>query len=756
MNENCDKSNFDLDEYHHSIQDTLAALEVTLDSYKDVIEEDYSREIKETVRTLYEVKNEHSKDRLLNLGIVGQVNSGKSTLLNALLFDGKEVLPRSATPMTASLTKIQWSKQNQVCVEFYSHSDWEEFEMQALYYRDKIEPTENQDKDNFKTYQYSSSQLKLFRASYEIVEMARCRRIPVQEHLDKSECFDAPIDKINEILQNHVGVNGKLTPIVKSITILCEHGIPDLTVIDTPGINDPVVSRSRETKQYLRKCDAVLMLSYASQFMEAEDLNFFQKNLSDSGIEKKLIIGSKFDSALIDVSQASGGDLHKAVDTTILRLKDHASQAINQNYNFQNFSELEEYIEFVSAQCTSLLSKPTSDWNDEEQVGFLNLCNAYPDWFDKPVDGEINSSTKVQLKRIGNMSSVEEYIDGLRKAKSFIMERKNRNLISTKHQSLEKLLEQLEKNLESNHQDIREELINETKARIVKLKAVSENIRDQLQEKWNDLFDKHLAEFVHIRHQVIKNKKAKIYDLAGFEIKPEEFEEDVPGIWATILRLLGLGGRRVVTYPELVESKSEICNAIDDFIDLLREIFEISVSKMYQPDFRDKARVEMNNVISNCVTPEIASNLDNENMRRLIWRSVGNLCERAKHNLRHANNELYNKTGGAKGSDSLLQSVLSEGTYKEWAEEVINHLAYIFRDLTIEIEENLKTIGEEVKNDLMPQINHTLDSEEQRIKEDLKNREFRQQRYKFALDSIQKFKNQFKKTNFSNLENKGV
>lgn len=45
-------------------------------------------------------------NRTLKIGIVGGVKAGKSSFLNALLFRGRDILPKAATPMTAALTKI--------------------------------------------------------------------------------------------------------------------------------------------------------------------------------------------------------------------------------------------------------------------------------------------------------------------------------------------------------------------------------------------------------------------------------------------------------------------------------------------------------------------------------------------------------------------------------------------------------------------------------------------------------------------------
>ena len=43
----------------------------------------------------------------LQIGIVGQVKAGKSSFLNALFFDGENILPRASTPTTAGLTILE-------------------------------------------------------------------------------------------------------------------------------------------------------------------------------------------------------------------------------------------------------------------------------------------------------------------------------------------------------------------------------------------------------------------------------------------------------------------------------------------------------------------------------------------------------------------------------------------------------------------------------------------------------------------------
>ncbi len=69
------------------------------------------------------LKGMQAENRGLKVGIIGRVKAGKSSLLNALIFEGKEVLPKAATPMTASLTVLKYANTLNAEVEFYSPKD---------------------------------------------------------------------------------------------------------------------------------------------------------------------------------------------------------------------------------------------------------------------------------------------------------------------------------------------------------------------------------------------------------------------------------------------------------------------------------------------------------------------------------------------------------------------------------------------------------------------------------------------------------
>ena len=72
-----------------------------------------------------------SDELRLSIGIMGQVKAGKSSFLNALLFEGCPVLPEAATPKTANLTRISYGDKPMLTVEYYSPQEWDSIKTAA-------------------------------------------------------------------------------------------------------------------------------------------------------------------------------------------------------------------------------------------------------------------------------------------------------------------------------------------------------------------------------------------------------------------------------------------------------------------------------------------------------------------------------------------------------------------------------------------------------------------------------------------------
>ena len=71
----------------------------------------------------HKIEEMEKSGKLLQIAIVGGVKAGKSSILNALIFDGKSILPKAATPMTASLTTLSYGEELEVNIEYFTKED---------------------------------------------------------------------------------------------------------------------------------------------------------------------------------------------------------------------------------------------------------------------------------------------------------------------------------------------------------------------------------------------------------------------------------------------------------------------------------------------------------------------------------------------------------------------------------------------------------------------------------------------------------
>ena len=216
-----------------------------------------------------------NQERLLRIGIVGSVKAGKSTFLNSLLFDGQEVLPRAATPMTASLTFLRYTQESpSATLIYYTEKDWariqdiategkrqlndnlkEEYNKAT---RKKMEqygtniPLTEDEKGIIRKRLYSKLLIEV-RSCIELVDKCKKSGLNVASYLGKKEIIEfQSTDAIRGELEKYIGSGGLLTPLVRSVELNIAHeALRDIEIIDTPGLNDPVVSRSQETKKHL-------------------------------------------------------------------------------------------------------------------------------------------------------------------------------------------------------------------------------------------------------------------------------------------------------------------------------------------------------------------------------------------------------------------------------------------------------------------------------------------------------------------------
>ncbi len=263
----------------------------------------------ELEKTLKELQD---TNRDLKVGIIGRVKAGKSSLLNALIFEGVEVLPKAATPMTASLTILKYANTLSAEVEFYSQKDILELKNEHARYEREFQRKVDEEVKKQKEKQSFANRAKegvnklgkmLSRnkseeaapkervlSDEEINERARriakselekdTRLVSSYDQYEKikksgslnTENLDSRIQAnslqdLNQKLLQFVGANGRFMPYTKAVQIsLNNPNLKDLEVIDTPGVNDPIASREERTKALLKDCDVVFIVSLLISF----------------------------------------------------------------------------------------------------------------------------------------------------------------------------------------------------------------------------------------------------------------------------------------------------------------------------------------------------------------------------------------------------------------------------------------------------------------------------------------------------------
>ena len=424
-------------------------------------------------------------NRTLKIGIVGGVKAGKSSFLNALLFRGsrgRDILPKAATPMTAALTKISYSEKSYAKIVFYEDKDWNAILQNAATFDERFETAianekkrreENAKKDVWgrkiqnnlvagqgdSLDQYTIERLKKnideeFRACKELAEMADTRGVVVNTLLGSDQ--EIPLsDNLEADLKEYVGADGKYTPFVKYIELgMNEPVLKDLEIIDTPGLNDPIVSRSIVTKRFLKNCDAAFFMSFCGQFMSAQDVTFLLKALPQEGIGHVVLIGSKFDSVLQEKSYANM-PLLQAMGQLIDKLSAAASDTIQRN-SFSTSSQGKRFTKalppvFISSLLYTAAQKMKNHepLSEEEKKSIDNLSKSYKD-FDKG-----NADFLIDISNIDE-GIRKEKLTIYKQERNRILQEKSEEYIKQKELGFLNQLNEIQKVAQQNLSDLEE------------------------------------------------------------------------------------------------------------------------------------------------------------------------------------------------------------------------------------------------------------------------------------------------------------
>lgn len=376
-----------------------------------------------------------SDPALLNLriGIMGRVKAGKSTFLNALLFDGQPVLPQAATPKTANLTRITWGERHALQVEFYSLDEW-----QTLC---RLAGRPNDNSPEAKVARELQAQLREARLSE--AEVQRLLVQPVQTH----EANDLPA--LMALMNEYVGNDGRYTPLVKMTHLFMP--LPELKgfdVVDTPGMNDPVASRTQKTREFMQECDVVFFLSPAGQFLDKSDIDLLTNQIPGGGVRRMVLVACQIDSAV--ESEANDCDwptLKETLDSLRgPRLGRPAEENI-ENFARRNDEAGEEWAErsvmlrklktpiFSSTFAYGLATWPAERWSEDMRLVYNQLNDVAARLWNQP-----QGLTKEQWLEIANFAPLRQAYDEERALKAKTLQQQKDKSASDAASELKKQL----------------------------------------------------------------------------------------------------------------------------------------------------------------------------------------------------------------------------------------------------------------------------------------------------------------------------
>lgn len=399
----------------------------------------------------------YRENRKLNIGVVGQVKAGKSSFLNTLLFDGKEILPKASTPKTATLTKMEYAEKNVIQIEYYSVEEWEVLEDNAMI-----------DLDD-----------EIYTSAREIVGMVKRNGIEPHRYLEKGrETIQfATYEELIASLNNYVGEDGRFTPIVKAVTLyLNKEEFKGLSIVDTPGLNDPIASRTIRTKEFMEVCDVVFFLSQSGSFLDKSDWTLLSSQLPQKGVRRLVLIASKYDSGIRDILRVQDDDDIFGEDENTADNIPKACKIIKRKLKKRAKSKVEEFVKDLEARGSSKeLIEVIKQCSEPLMVSALayNMTSKMQEEY-SPEEYNIYSALKQfstdmtsDLNLLGNFDEIKTLFADVVKEKEGILKEKAKGFIPNAVEEAKGLLhtykEKAEKSIQILEDNDREQLVEQKK-----------------------------------------------------------------------------------------------------------------------------------------------------------------------------------------------------------------------------------------------------------------------------------------------------
>jgi len=695
---------------------TLKGIESVVSRFHDLMGDDAGliiteSEIKTSDSMQKDLAQIEDKNRLMQIGIVGRVKAGKSSLLNAMLFEGRSVLPKAATPMTAALTTLAYGKSLSAQVDFFSEEDIRDIHQKAAQYESALSKKTQHNLENLKAKSHKKTNV----SEKELLEKAKKRAIrelkenavlcackDQSDRINKSGVDRTELEKASELsaenyddlkarLLDYVAAKGRFMPFTKSVNVkLPLDVLKDVRVVDTPGVNDPVASREARTKDLLKLCDVVLVVSPAGQFMSNEDLELMDRIGSKEGVRELYVVASQVDNQLFgSEKKAAEGNLYDALSGISSKLNSHLKNTITKLKETRQevggtFDQLVDgstcrVIHSSGISKTIIECEERSEEMDEgTRHVWGNLKSEYPDYFPE----KDFSVAKKNLMSLANIEKVDDIIKKVKCKKKEILDKKTSDYLEGSQRRVEELKNRLSSAAKEREQKVRNSDLKEVEDK----RALVEELVSKGSVAVDNVFMELRGELRGDVFEILKKEIDNVYGKSAGKIEgsegstTEREKREKSGVLSWGARMLWGGGYEMVTETYITVRTGAVYSALRDFTETTERALEKEISSGLR-SWKRRLQGSVFDALRRCVDDE---QLDVELIKKAVFGVIGTL-DLPVIQLDQGVPQDLDKSGTLKGHR---------------AEEYISSAERYLRDLKSEVNLITKAYAEDLMADL--------------------------------------------------------
>ncbi len=353
------------------------------------------------------------------------------------------------------------------------------------------------------------------------------------------------LEELNQKLYQFVGKEGKFMPYTKAVQIsLNNPNLKSLEIIDTPGVNDPIVSREARTKALLKECDVVFVIIPSGNFLTDSDMDLFDRVSNKEGIQRVYFVASQADSTVCAPSEVENSRHH--LPTALENAQKSLSSSLNETMSLleKKYPHQQEIFEsaikngiiLTSGVCYNLYKdfENQASWErekEEYQLAWENLTNDYPDAFS-------SHETRENLKRLSNIDAIRERLEEAAKEKENTISQRLQKYLEAQANNLSSLVANLLRELESEKNRIKDADLNKISEQLKEYEKFSDKIETNFKEEYDTFVLNFIKDIKNRLNNALKEAAQTASDgIKEKEENPERVEQD--GFWGGFKRLWG-------------------------------------------------------------------------------------------------------------------------------------------------------------------------------------------------------------------------